>query len=128
VLRIFIALKNPAPWPGSNPQLLGPVANTLSTTPPKGHETRNSPTSIRQLLRVLLTHLSLLWQHSVVAGSALSGTLCIKPKLRLHDCTVLCSVKVKAILIFFLNAVSSFFYFLLFSSSFRTESTDLHHK
>jgi hypothetical protein len=34
VLRIFIALKNPSPWPGSNPQLLGPVTSTLTTTPP----------------------------------------------------------------------------------------------
>jgi hypothetical protein len=33
VLRIFIALKNPPPWPGSNPQPLGPVASTLTTTP-----------------------------------------------------------------------------------------------
>jgi hypothetical protein len=35
VLRIFIALKNPLPWPGSNPQPLGPVASTLTTTPPR---------------------------------------------------------------------------------------------
>jgi hypothetical protein len=33
VLRIFIALKSPSPWPGSNPQPLGPVASTLTTTP-----------------------------------------------------------------------------------------------
>jgi hypothetical protein len=25
--------KNPSPWPGSNPQPLGPVASTLTTTP-----------------------------------------------------------------------------------------------
>jgi hypothetical protein len=35
VPRIFIALKNPSPWPGSNPQSLGPVASTLTTTPPR---------------------------------------------------------------------------------------------
>jgi hypothetical protein len=35
VLRIFIALKSPSPWPGSNPQPLGPVAITLTTTPPR---------------------------------------------------------------------------------------------
>jgi hypothetical protein len=35
VLRIFIALKNPSPWPGSNPQPLGPVASTLTITPPR---------------------------------------------------------------------------------------------
>jgi hypothetical protein len=35
VLRIFIPLKNPSPWPGSNPQPLGPVADTLTTTPPR---------------------------------------------------------------------------------------------
>jgi hypothetical protein len=33
VLRIFIALKNPSPWPHSNPRPLGPVASTLTTTP-----------------------------------------------------------------------------------------------
>jgi hypothetical protein len=41
VLRIFIALKNPAPWPGSNPQSLGPVASTLTTTTPSRHPMRN---------------------------------------------------------------------------------------
>jgi hypothetical protein len=34
VLRISITLKNPSPWPRSNPQPLGPVASTLTTTPP----------------------------------------------------------------------------------------------
>jgi hypothetical protein len=38
VLRIFIALKNPSPWPGSNTQPLGPVASTLTTTPPRQHD------------------------------------------------------------------------------------------
>jgi hypothetical protein len=33
VLRIFIALTNPSPWPGSKPQHLGPVARTLTTIP-----------------------------------------------------------------------------------------------
>jgi hypothetical protein len=37
VLRIFIALKNPSPWPGLNPRPLGPVASTLTTTPPRPH-------------------------------------------------------------------------------------------
>jgi hypothetical protein len=32
VLWIFIALKNPLPWPGLNLQPLGPVASTLDTT------------------------------------------------------------------------------------------------
>jgi hypothetical protein len=31
----FITLKNPSPWLGSNPQPLGPVASTLTTTPPR---------------------------------------------------------------------------------------------
>jgi hypothetical protein len=35
VLQIFIALKYPSSWPGSNPQTLGPVASTLTTTPPR---------------------------------------------------------------------------------------------
>jgi hypothetical protein len=35
VLRIFIALKNPSLWPGSNPQPLGSMESTLTTTPPR---------------------------------------------------------------------------------------------
>jgi hypothetical protein len=35
VLRIFIAIKNPSAWPSSNPRPLGPVASTLTTTPPR---------------------------------------------------------------------------------------------
>jgi hypothetical protein len=38
-LRIFIALKNRSPWPGSNLRPLGPVASTLSATPPRRRET-----------------------------------------------------------------------------------------
>jgi hypothetical protein len=37
VLQIFIALKNPSPWPGSNPRPLGPGASTLTTAPPRQH-------------------------------------------------------------------------------------------
>jgi hypothetical protein len=35
VLLIFIALKNPSPWLGSNPLPFGPVASTLITIKPK---------------------------------------------------------------------------------------------
>jgi hypothetical protein len=35
VLQIFIIHKNPSPWLGLNPQPLGPVASTLTTTPPR---------------------------------------------------------------------------------------------
>jgi hypothetical protein len=35
VLRIFIALKNPSPWPGSNPPHVGPLASTLTNTSPR---------------------------------------------------------------------------------------------
>jgi hypothetical protein len=35
VLRIFHALQNPLSWPGSNSRPLGPVASTLTTTPPR---------------------------------------------------------------------------------------------
>jgi hypothetical protein len=35
VVRIFVALKNPSPWPGSNQRPLGPVASTLTTAPPR---------------------------------------------------------------------------------------------
>jgi hypothetical protein len=38
VLQIFIALKNPSPWSGSNLQPLGPVASTLTTTPTRWQE------------------------------------------------------------------------------------------
>jgi hypothetical protein len=34
VLWIFIAHKNPSPWPGFNTRPLGQVASTLTTTPP----------------------------------------------------------------------------------------------
>jgi hypothetical protein len=43
VLRIFIALKNPSPWPGSNPQPLGSEASTLTSTPPRRQVSRYSP-------------------------------------------------------------------------------------
>jgi hypothetical protein len=39
VLQIFITLKNPSPWLGLNPQPLGPVASTLTTTPPWQYHT-----------------------------------------------------------------------------------------
>jgi hypothetical protein len=35
VLRIFIALKTPSPWPGSNPWTLCLMAITLTITPPR---------------------------------------------------------------------------------------------
>jgi hypothetical protein len=35
VLRIFIAIKNQSPRPSLNPPPLGPVASTLTTTPPR---------------------------------------------------------------------------------------------
>jgi hypothetical protein len=34
-MRIFIALKSPLPWPGSNSRPLPPVASTLITIPPR---------------------------------------------------------------------------------------------
>jgi hypothetical protein len=39
-LRIFIALKNSSPWPGLKPRPLGPVASTLTTTPPRRQPVR----------------------------------------------------------------------------------------
>jgi hypothetical protein len=41
VLRIFITLKSPSPWLGSNPQPLGSVSSTVTITPPRrrvGHQ------------------------------------------------------------------------------------------
>jgi hypothetical protein len=35
VLRIFVALTNPSPWPCSNPRTMRPVAITPTTTPPR---------------------------------------------------------------------------------------------
>jgi hypothetical protein len=34
-VRIFIALKNPSPWPSLNPLTLNPIASTLTITPPR---------------------------------------------------------------------------------------------
>jgi hypothetical protein len=42
VLRIFIAIKKQWPQPGLNPRPLGPVAITLTTTPPRRLYTRLS--------------------------------------------------------------------------------------
>jgi hypothetical protein len=61
VLRIFISLNNQSPWPGSNPQNLGQLASTLTTTPP----------------RRLFTHLHLdLLNHHLPAGS-MTINICI---------------------------------------------------
>jgi hypothetical protein len=35
--RFLSPLKNPSPWQGSTPQPLGPVASTLTTSPPRRH-------------------------------------------------------------------------------------------
>jgi hypothetical protein len=43
VLRIFIALKNLSPRPGLNPRPLGPVATTLTITPPRRLRFPNCP-------------------------------------------------------------------------------------
>jgi hypothetical protein len=32
---LFIAIKNPSPWPGLNPRPLGPETSSLTTSPPK---------------------------------------------------------------------------------------------
>jgi hypothetical protein len=53
VLRIFIVLKNPSPWPGSDPQTLGPVASTLTTTPPRrpSRQYEHCPYSLTEYFR-----------------------------------------------------------------------------
>jgi hypothetical protein len=56
VLRIFIALKNPSPWPVSIPQPLGTLANTLTTTPPRRPTTSCYSNRLIQLIAVLYTH------------------------------------------------------------------------
>jgi hypothetical protein len=35
MLRIFIVLENTSPRPGLNPEILGPVANPITTGPPR---------------------------------------------------------------------------------------------
>jgi hypothetical protein len=40
----IITLKHPSPWPGLNPQPLGPVASTVTTTPPRQHRMMGRPT------------------------------------------------------------------------------------
>jgi hypothetical protein len=35
MLRIFITFKNPSPWTGLNQRTLGPIASTLTITPPR---------------------------------------------------------------------------------------------
>jgi hypothetical protein len=35
VLRIFVALKNPSPWPDLNPRTLGQMTSTLTARPPR---------------------------------------------------------------------------------------------
>jgi hypothetical protein len=59
VLRICIALKSPSPWPGPNPQLLGPVASTLTTTTPRRHSHRNCLIQFDRLQNVCSRHVGL---------------------------------------------------------------------
>jgi hypothetical protein len=65
VLRIFfIALKNPSPWPGLNPRPLGPVASTLTTTPPRrpdsstGNKSDKSPHEQKSIRKQVLWSVS----------------------------------------------------------------------
>jgi hypothetical protein len=48
VLRIFIALKNPSPWPGLNPRTLGPMANTLTITPLRQQANVKAKTDLKE--------------------------------------------------------------------------------
>jgi hypothetical protein len=47
VLRICVALKNPPPRPGLNPQTLSPMASTLTMTPQRRQEQNIWTTSVR---------------------------------------------------------------------------------
>jgi hypothetical protein len=38
VMQIYIALRNPSPWPGMNPRTLGLMASTLTIAPPRRHD------------------------------------------------------------------------------------------
>jgi hypothetical protein len=62
VLRIFIALKNPSPWPGSNPQTLVPVASTLNHYTTKATGKGNWRTSLSRLTQSY----TMMWNISTV--------------------------------------------------------------
>jgi hypothetical protein len=60
VLRIFIDFKNSSPWLSSNLQPLGPVASTLTTTPPRRllsvTQKNNTDFGRKQKIKSTLTH------------------------------------------------------------------------
>jgi hypothetical protein len=61
VLPIFITFKTPSPWPSSNPQTLGPVAGTLTATPPRRlhrYFTYSQVAGILRLLAARFAHLT----------------------------------------------------------------------
>jgi hypothetical protein len=54
VLRIFIVLKNPSPWPGLKPRPLGPVASRLTTTLPRQLEMYSSESMVSHSFHTIL--------------------------------------------------------------------------
>jgi hypothetical protein len=63
----LIVLKNPSPWPVSNPQNLAPVASTLTTTPPRWHAASRKFIEIR-IYDVLNWHVILKWMVGNCVG------------------------------------------------------------
>jgi hypothetical protein len=59
VLPIFMALKNASPRPGLNPRPLGPVASTLTATPPRrlgyGYNTTHTQTDTLYATRLKIS-------------------------------------------------------------------------
>jgi hypothetical protein len=66
VLRILIALKNPSPWPGSNPQTLGPVTSTLTTTPPRRQYQCNINITVRTYPIIIVSALEYVSVHCIL--------------------------------------------------------------
>jgi hypothetical protein len=87
VLRIFIALKNPSPWPGSKPRPSGPLASTLTSTPPR-RQWFAVQIGIMSLNKI--NHLIPVMQHSCRVFEVRTEFLCYMDELRLQRVKMLC--------------------------------------
>jgi hypothetical protein len=70
VLRILIALKNPSPRPGLNTRTLGPMASTLTITPPRRLWEPTFDSSGSQSRNIFLrryTHAQWMWPTTFLA-------------------------------------------------------------
>jgi hypothetical protein len=84
---VFIALENPSLWPGSNPQPLGPVASTPTTTPPRRllpHYSRNIQKDSHRLVHIDHVKCGRPWQTSSLHLRIAIGPADNKKKVRLQ--------------------------------------------